>query len=168
MSKAKMQKMKTYTKMQTGKKVQKKDLPKVISKNLPDWIDSGLIAKTSNGWYMKTNNVDRATSAYKEHLAKNEQPVVEEAPAWVEAAEEAIAQPAEEISEGDAPASALSVFTLSLGNRAAAIIQMCDALASGQATLGVLQDIRGQGLMILGDLNLLQPVEDGPVEQPQD
>ena len=108
---------------------------------------------------MKTSNVDQATSAYKEHLVKNEQPVVEEAPPWVDAAEEAIAQPAEEISEGDAPASALSVFTLSLGNRAAAIIQMCDALASGQATLGVLQDIRGQGLMILGDLNLLQPVE---------
>ena len=159
MSKAKMQKMKTYTKMQTGKKVQKKNLPKVISKNLPAWIDAGLIAKTSNGWYMKTSNVDQATSAYKEHLVKNEQPVVEEAPPWVDAAEEAIAQPAEEISEGDAPASALSVFTLSLGNRAAAIIQMCDALASGQATLGVLQDIRGQGLMILGDLNLLQPVE---------
>jgi len=147
----KMQKMKTYTKMQSGKKFQKKNLPKVIRKSLQDWIDAGLIAKTSNGWYMKT-----------------EQTVVEEVPPWVEAAEEVVAQPAEETSEGNAPASPLSVFTLSLGNRAAAIVQMCDALAAGQATLGVLQDIKGQALMLLGDLNLLQPVEGEPVEQPQD
>lgn len=155
MNAEKMQNMKTYTKMQSGKKFQKKNLPKVIRKSLQDWIDAGLIAKTSNGWYMKT-----------------EQTVVEEVPPWVAAATEAVAPPTEEISEetseGNAPASPLSVFTLSLGNRAAAIVQMCDALATGQATLGVLQDIKGQALMLLGDLNLLQPVESEPVEQPQD
>ena len=157
----KMRKMKTYKKMETGRKFQKKNLPKVISKNLREWVDAGLITKTSNGWYMKSSNVDQAVSAYKEHL----EPVIEEeAPPWVKAAEEAVAPPAEETSEGDAPASALSVFTLSLGNRAAAIIQMCDALASGQATLGVLQDIRAQALMTLADLNLLQPVE-GEVDE---
>ena len=161
MSKAKMQKMKTYTKMQTGKKVQKKDLPKVISKNLPDWIDSGLIAKTSNGWYMKTNNVDRATSAYKEHLAKNEHPEAQEAPAWVEAAEEAV--------QGEAPTKEIvrtlwDQARLATGQKAVNIIQLTEGLMSGEMGLNALGALKQEAIGILEDLNLIQHVE-GEVDE---
>ena len=86
---------------------------------------------------------------------------VTEQPAWVDAAEEAEAAP----EGGDKPASALTVFTLGIGNRAASIVQMCDALASGTASLSVLQDIKGQAIMVLADLNLLSPAEETDSEE---
>ena len=140
----KLSKMKTYQKMPDGKSVARKNLPKAISKNLDGFLKAGLIKQTRRGYYMKTET-------------ETKEEVVEE-PAWVDAAS---AVEGVELNEGetsgDAPASPLTAFTLTLGNRAAAIVQMCDALANGQATLAVLQDIKGQAVMMLADLNLLQP-----------
>jgi len=141
-----LKKMKTYKRMPSDKNIPRKELPKVVSKRLDEYIEAGLIKQTRNGYYMKTDEEVKET----------------EKPEWVEAAEEAVAAPAE---GGETPASALTVFTLGIGNRAAAIVQMCDALASGTAGLAVLQDIKGQAIMVLADLNLLSPAEETDLEE---
>ena len=56
-------------------------------------------------------------------------------------------------------APAVTQFGLVLGNRAASIVQLCDALQNGTAGLTALGDIRGHAMMMLYDLNLLAPVE---------
>jgi len=137
----KLSKMKTYQKMPDGKSVARKNLPKAISKNLEGFLKAGLIKQTRRGFYMKTE------TETKEEVVKE--------PEWVEAAKEV--EGVEMDNAGEAQASPLTAFTLVLGNRAAAIVQMCDALASGTAGLAVLQDIKGQAVMLLADLNLLQP-----------
>ena len=139
---------KTYQKMPSGKNIPRKKLPKVVQNHLQAYLEAGLIKQTRRGFYMKTE--DEAVSE-----------TVTEQPAWVDAAEEAVAAP----EGGDIPASALTVFTLGIGNRAASIVQMCDALASGTASLSVLQDIKGQAIMVLADLNLLSPAEETDSEE---
>lgn len=144
---------KTYQKMPSEENIPRKKLPKVVQNHLQAYIEAGLIKQTRRGFYMKTE--DEAVS--ETETAQ---------PAWVDAAEEAVAEDAPEpTSEGDMPASALTVFTLGIGNRAAAIVQMCDALASGTAGLSVLQDIKGQAIMVLADLNLLSGPEETDSEE---
>jgi len=145
MTRQTLKKMKTYQRMPEKTNIPRKELPSVVQKRLEEYIEAGLIRMTRNGFYMKT---DEKTTQIE---------VKETTPPWVEAAEEAVAAPAEEVQEGDRPASPLTVFTLGIGNRAASIVQMCDALASGTAGLSVLQDIKGQAIMVLADLNLLSP-----------
>jgi len=149
-----LKKMKTYKRMPSDKNIPRKELPMVVSKRLDEYIEAGLIKQTRNGYFMKTDEKVKET----------------EKPEWVEAAEEAVAAPAEEAvaapaEGGETPASALTVFTLGIGNRAAAIVQMCDALVSGTAGLAVLQDIKGQAIMVLADLNLLSPAEEMDSEE---
>ena len=138
----KLKKMKTYQKMQAGVEYDEVDLPRVVRKRLEGFLTAGLIEETSPGTYMKPE-------------AKEEE---EDKPTWVEAAEEAVANPEEKGEEQqEAMAPAVTQFGIVLGNRAAAIVQLCDALQNGTAGLSALGDIRGNAMMILYDLNLLRP-----------
>jgi hypothetical protein len=133
-----LKKMKTYKKMQAGVECDGKDLPRVVRKRLQDFLDAGLLEKVRPGVYMKPEATE------------------EDKPTWVEAAEDAVAAPeGEEKQEAMAPA--VTQFGIVLGNRAAAIVQLCDALQNGTAGLSALGDIRGNAMMILYDLNLLRP-----------
>jgi len=138
-----LKKMKTYTRMPSDENIPRKKLPKVVQKRLDEYLKAGLIKQTRNGFFMKTDEEVKET----------------EKPEWVEAAEEAVA-PEEPQQEAAAPA--VTQFGLVLGNRAASIVQLCDALQNGTAGLTALGDIRGQAMMILYDLNLLAPA---PVEE---
>ena len=126
-----MKKMKTYQKMQADTVLEEKDIPKAVAKHLADFVERGLIQAVEGG-YIKPSK-----------------------PAWVEAAEAAVAP--EEPQQPAAPA--VTQFGLVLGNRAASIVQLCDALQNGTAGLTALGDIRGHAMMMLYDLNLLAPVE---------
>ena len=137
----KLKKMKTYKKMQAGVDYDGQDLPRVVRKRLQEFLDAGLLEKVRPGVYMKPE-------------AKEEE---EDKPTWVEAAEEAVASPEEGEEQQEAMAPAVTQFGIVLGNRAAAIVQLCDALQNGTAGLSALGDIRGNAMMILYDLNLLRP-----------
>tara|TARA_B100000131_G_C18040729_1_gene582292 strand:- start:170 stop:592 length:423 start_codon:yes stop_codon:yes gene_type:complete len=138
--------MKTYKRMQAGMEYAEADLPKVVRKRKDEFLSAGLIEETASGIYMKPE-------------AKEE-----DKPTWVEAAEDAVASPEGE-EQQQAMAPAVTQFGIVLGNRAAAIVQLCDALQNGTAGLQALGDIRGNAMMILYDLNLLRPEPENEVAE---
>ena len=109
---------------------------------------------------MKTSKVDQTASAYKKHLSNN-QPKAEEAPAWVEAAEEAV--------QGETPVNEVErslwdQARLATGQKAVNIIQLIEGLMSGEMGLNALGALKEEAIGILKDLNLIQHVE-GEVDE---
>lgn len=119
--------------MEEGKKYRRKELPKAVSERLDALIHNGAIVKTGK----------KSGTRYE----------ISSTPPWVEAAKEVLEnQPSQPESP---PATALTQFSLTIGNRAALIVQMCDALQTGQAGLSTIQEMKGQAILILRELNLI-------------
>ena len=119
--------------MEEGKKYRRKELPKAVSERLDALIHNGAIVKTGK----------KSGTRYE----------MSSTPPWVEAAKEVLEnQPSQPESP---PATALTQFSLTIGNRAALIVQMCDALQTGQAGLSTIQEMKGQAILILRELNLI-------------
>ena len=58
------------------------------------------------------------------------------------------------------PVNAWVTARTQTGQRAVNIATLCDALLAGEAGLNVLGEIKNQAVLILGDLELLEPVEE--------
>lgn len=128
-----------------GKKYRKKELPADVVENLDSLLESGVLTKVGQ----------RAGTRYL--LAPTEKE-----PEWVKAAEAVMPeQNATDTDDGNLPASALTAFSLALGNRAALIVQMCDGLTNGTVGLTAISEIKGQALLLLNDLNLLNDNREG-------
>ena len=133
--------------MEEERKYRKGQLPRAVVENLDSLLESGLVIRTGK----------RGGTKYHKRAHQR-------TPAWVEAAEAAVAPEddadidavTEEVSTGQLPATALTSFSLVLGNRAALIVQMCDGLTEGTIGLSAINDIKGQALLMLRDLNLLE------------
>jgi len=151
---------KILNEMEEERKYRKSQLPPKVRDNLAALLEDGLVVKTGNRGGTKyhlsldgrfaRNGKDRSRTTAR----------AEAKPAWVEAAETAVEENAEVVTEeadaGELPATALTSFSLVIGNRAALIVQMCDGLNTGQIGLGAINDIKGQALLMLRDLNLIE------------
>ena len=130
--------------MEEEKRYRKKELPEAVVEKLDALLEAGLIVKTGK------------KSGTRYHRAPD--------PAWVQVANavldgQEIDQVAEENNaevSGQEVTTPMTQFSLAIGNRAALIVQMCDALQQGQAGLGTINDMKGQAILILRDLNLLE------------
>jgi len=150
--------------MEEERKYRKSQLPPKVRDNLAALLEDGLVVKTGNRGGTKYHMSHAghgllARNAQKRPTkAKFDEP--HEKPAWVEAAETVVEENAEVVTEeadaGELPATALTSFSLVIGNRAALIVQMCDGLNTGQIGLGAINDIKGQALLMLRDLNLIE------------
>ena len=130
--------------MEEGKKYRKKELPEAVVENLGSLIEAGVIIRTGkkNG-----TRYERAPD-----------------PAWAQVAKDVLSgQQIDQVAAennaevaGESPATPMTQFSLAIGNRAALIVQMCDALQQGQAGLGTINDMKGQAILILRDLNLIE------------
>ena len=153
--KEKMMNMKAYQKMVEGKSVKRSELPRIVEKRLDDFLATGLVEQTRRGYYKK----------------------VRQDPAWVEAAktvvtpedieDEALVREEYDRKELVEPVAAEPTQTiwdearLQTGQKAVNIVQIVDGLLSGELGLAALNELKGEAIGILGDLGLIQPVQEG-------
>lgn len=147
---------KILNEMEEERKYRKSQLPPKVRDNLAALLEHGLVVKTGNRGGTKYHMSEDAPV----WRPPQQEPPKEAKPAWVEAAETVVEENAEVVTEeddaGELPATALTSFSLVIGNRAALIVQMCDGLNTGQIGLGAINDIKGQALLMLRDLNLIE------------
>jgi len=156
--KKKMMNMKAYQKMVEGVSVKRSKLPRIVEKRLGDFLATGLLEQTRRGYYKR----------------------VRQDPAWVEAAKVVVTAEDVETAALDElvreeydrkelvePVAAEPTQTiwdearLQTGQKAVNIVQIVDGLLSGELGLAALNELKGEAIGILGDLGLIQPVQEG-------